>query len=88
MKKYNYLDNENTLTVSGQCALKIQEVNSFVMCDLLKLTNNFQSLTSCEIVSVMSCFITLTIPEKNKCYNPEGISKNLESILKEIDAII
>ena len=57
------------------------------MCDLLKLTNNFQSLTSCEIVSVMSCFITLTIPEKNKSYNPEGISKNLESILKEIDGL-
>ena len=87
MKKHNYLDNEITLTVSGECALKIQEVNSFVMCDLLKLTNNFQSLTSCEIVSVMSCFITLTIPEKNKSYNPEGISKNLESILKEIDGL-
>ena len=87
MQKHNYLDNENTLTLSGECALKIQEVNSFVMCDLLKLTNNFQLLSSCEIISVMSCFISLTITEKNKTYNPEGISNNLKMILKEIEGL-
>ena len=57
------------------------------MCDLLKLTNNFQLLSSCEIISVMSCFISLTITEKNKTYNPEGISNNLKMILKEIEGL-
>ena len=87
MQKEGFLKNDNTLTLRGQCALKIQEVNSFVMCDLLFSSNNFKNIDSCEIVSLLTCFTTLTIPEKCKCYTIEGVSYNLERIIKEIEPL-
>lgn len=87
MQKEGFLKNDNTLTLRGQCALKIQEVNSFVMSDLLFSSNNFKNIDSCEIVSLLTCFTTLTIPEKCKCYTIEGVSYNLERIIKEIEPL-
>lgn len=85
MQKQGFLQVDNTLTNTGQCALKIQEVNSFVMCDLLKSTDNFRTLDSCDIVALLSCFTSLTISEKYKCYKVEGINNELEKIITSIE---
>ena len=54
------------------------------MCDLLKSTDNFRTLDSCDIVALLSCFTSLTISEKYKCYKVEGINNELEKIITSI----
>ena len=87
MQKFGFLDSTNNLTIRGQCAMKIQEVNSFVMCDLLFNTNNFKSLDECELISLLSCFTCLTIQEKYKCYTVDGISSKLQEVIKSIETL-
>ena len=87
MKKHNYLDGNNVLTLKGQCALKIQEVNSLVMCDMLYSTENFKHLTPCDLVSLFSCFTSLTISEKYKCYRVDGLNVNLDAVLKMVEPL-
>ena len=87
MQKFGFLDSSNNLTIRGQCAMKIQEVNSFVMCDLLFNTNNFKSLDECELISLLSSFTSLTIQEKYKCYTVDGISSKLQEVIKSIEPL-
>ena len=87
MRKNEFLDSANILTIRGQCAMKIQEVNSFVMCDLLFNTNNFKKLDNCELISLLSCFTSLTIQEKYKCYTVDGISSTLQEVIKSIEPL-
>lgn len=87
MQKFGFLDSSNNLTIRGQCAMKIQEVNSFVMCDLLFNTNNFKSLDECELISLLSSFTCLTIQEKYKCYTVDGISSKLQEVIKSIEPL-
>lgn len=87
MQKHGFLRIDNTLTNIGVCALKIQEVNSFMMCDLLTSTNNFRTLEPCDIVALLSCFTGLSISEKYKCYKVEGIGIELEKIIGLIEPL-
>ena len=67
--------------------MKIQEVNSFVMSDLLFNTNNFKNLNECELISLLSCFTSLTIQEKYKCYTVDGVSNKLQEVIKTIEPL-
>lgn len=87
MQKFGFLDATNKITISGQCAMKIQEVNSFVMSDLLFNTNNFKNLNECELISLLSCFTSLTIQEKYKCYTVDGVSNKLQEVIKTIEPL-
>ena len=87
MQKHKFLEADNTLTNIGQCALKIQEVNTFVMCELLKSTDNLRCLDSCDIVALFSCFTSLTISEKYKCYKVEGVSDKLGKIISSVEPL-
>ena len=69
MQKLIILDMTNILTISCQCAMKIQEVNSFVlMCDLLFNTNNFKNLNFSVNFIIIKLFYITNNSRKNKCY--------------------
>ena len=84
----NVLDDKYILTLKGQCGMKIQETHSLVMIDLLKHFNNFKDLSIEEIISLMSCFTSLTIKDKYKVHQPENISSEyLETTAKHIESL-
>lgn len=84
----NELNNKYILTLKGQCGMKIQETHSLVMIDLLKQFNDFKEMTIEEIISLMSCFTSLTIKDKYKVYQPDNIySSHLENAAKHIEQL-
>ena len=82
------LNDKYVLTVKGQCGMKIQETHSLVMIDLLRQFNDFKDFTIEEIISLMSCFTSLTIKDKYKVYQPGNVcSSHLEKAAKQIESL-
>ena len=82
------LDNKYVLTLKGQCGMKIQETHSLILVDLLRQFNDFKDFTIEEIISLMSCFTSLTIKDKYKVYQPDNVySSHLEKAAKQIESL-
>ena len=77
-------DDNFTLTINGLMAMKIKEVNSLVLIDLLVTYNYFSNLTIQEIVSLISCFVSINVQGDNIANCPNTDNTLLNKYANEI----
>ena len=77
-------DDNFTLTINGLMAMKIKEVNSLVLIDLLVTYNYLSNLTIQEIVSLISCFVSINVQGDNIANCPNTDNTLLNKYANEI----
>ena len=77
-------DDRFTLTINGLMAMKIKEVNSLVLIDLLVKYNYFSNLTIQEIISLFSCFVSINVQGDNIANCPNTDNTLLNKYANEI----
>lgn len=79
-EKYN-------LTMNGLLAMKIKEVNSLVLIDLLDKYNYFPDLSVEELISLMSCFVPINVQGDDYTNVPNTDNENLNKYAYDIGNI-
>lgn len=79
-EKYN-------LTMNGLLAMKIKEVNSLVLIDLLDKYNYFTDLSVEEFISLMSCFVPINVQGDDYTNVPNTDNENLNKYAYDIGSI-
>ena len=83
---YFYIKKDTTaLTIKGQMAALIQEVNCLVFAEKLQ-DHVFDNLLPEELACIFSCFSNVSIPINQRMVEPKGISNNIRNIILSIES--
>uniref|UniRef100_A0A6C0IRM9 Helicase n=1 Tax=viral metagenome TaxID=1070528 RepID=A0A6C0IRM9_9ZZZZ len=90
---YNFIQRDTndtykkySLTLKGEIASCIREVHCLAFAELIE-SNSFQNITSKELITILSCFTNMSIPDEKKCvhYNTFDKSDTVKELLTVID---
>jgi len=72
--------------LKGEIASCIREVHCLAFAELIE-SNSFQNITSKELITILSCFTNMSIPDEKKCvhYNTFDKSDTVKELLTVID---
>ena len=87
LEDYNYIvknaDNIFELTLKGSIGVQLREVHCILFTELI-INNKFDELNVSDIVSFLSCFTNISIPEELKTIVPYSPNKKVENLIIEI----
>ena len=78
---------DQAITPAAEIALQIKEANALTLTKLLLSTNSFASLTTEEIVAVLSCFCQVSIPFEERQDHPNSKNQTVNTTLNELITI-
>jgi superfamily II RNA helicase len=84
LHKYNFIDNDWNVNISGDIASNILEIHPLVFFDSMLYTNYFKKYSTSEIIAILSCFTNLTISEDIKYQRPFTNNSSIKEVLEFI----
>jgi superfamily II RNA helicase len=71
LRDFGAISTDNTLTESGTVACEFHEIDGLVASHLLQMTSRFANWTTVQIVSFLSCFTDVRLPQ-DSALNPQS----------------
>jgi superfamily II RNA helicase len=71
------------LTLKGTFAIQIREVHCILFTDLL-IENKLNNFTSFDLVSFLSCFTNISVPEDRRTVIPYSQNENVQKLIIEV----
>jgi superfamily II RNA helicase len=81
LREEDFIEDQNTLTLKGKIAAQLRETHCLVFANLL-YKNQFDNLSSKQLVALFSCFTNINVQEDRKAFFPKSEDTSVQEIVK------
>lgn len=81
LREEDFIEDQNTLTLKGKIAAQIREIHCLVFANMI-YKNQFDNLSSKQLVALFSCFTNINVQEDRKAFFPKSEDTSVEEIVK------
>jgi superfamily II RNA helicase len=81
LREEDFIKDQNTLTLKGKIAAQIREIHCLVFANMI-YKNQFDNLSSKQLVALFSCFTNINVQEDRKAFFPKSEHTSVEEIVK------
>jgi antiviral helicase SKI2 len=81
LREEDFIKDQNTLTLKGKIAAQIREIHCLVFANMI-YKNQFDNLSSKQLVALFSCFTNINVQEDRKAFFPKSEDTSVEEIVK------
>jgi superfamily II RNA helicase len=84
LSKRGFINIDHKVSDKGRIASQLQEVHPLVLADLYTNTNGFAALSTIDIVSLFSCYTSVSVSDDIKTHNPNTFNVELNDMAKDM----
>jgi superfamily II RNA helicase len=84
LSKRGFINIDHKVSDKGRIASQLQEVHPLVLADLYTNTNGFAALSTIDIVSLFSCYTSVSVSDDIKTHNPNTFKVELNDMAKDM----
>jgi len=81
LREEDFIKDQNTLTLKGKIAAQIREIHCLVFANMI-YKNQFDNLSSKQLVALFSCFTNINVQEDRKAFFPKSEDSDVQEIVK------
>jgi len=79
-----FINIDHKLSDKGRIASQLQEVHPLVFADMYTMTDGFAALSTIDIVSLFSCYTSVSVSDDIKTHNPNTFKLELNDMAKDM----
>ena len=83
-----FINIDHKLSDKGRVASQLQEVHPLVFADMYTMTDGFASLSPIDLVSLFSCFSSISVNDDIKTHNPNTFKVELNDMAKDLFSML
>jgi superfamily II RNA helicase len=83
-----FINIDHKLSDKGRIASQLQEVHPLVFADMYTMTDGFASLSPIDLVSLFSCFTSISVNDDIKTHNPNTFKVELNDMAKDMFSML
>ena len=83
LREEAFIEDEITLSLKGKIAAQLRETHCLIFANILN-TNQFDHLSSTQLVALFSCFTNISVQEDFKAFFPKSDDKNVTTIVTQV----
>ena len=83
-----FINIDHKLSDKGRIASQLQEVHPLVLADMYTMTDGFASLSPIDLVSLFSCFTSISVNDDIKTHNPNTFKVDLNDMAKDMFSML